>query len=588
MPCAVPLARPSDEAMSDRPSRRSPPASSRSIAAARSSDWMFRAIAVLPPSASTADRASLPRSAMPNTTGRCRPPANGRTVTGHRICPAHGTAGRTPPSASAPWTPAPVQPTGGYPGRVPRPGRPGQAHSRQPSHPGSPFHGLVADVPFRRQPDPCRPPSVRRSPPVSWSPTARWAPCSRRRTPPWTTSSSSKAATRSSTSPAPTSCARSTRRTSRSASTASRPTPSAPTTPPSASTTSPSASTSCPSPAPGRPRGRRRLRRRDGRPRWVLGSMGPGTKLPTLGHAPYATLRDAYQRNAEGLIAGGADALLVETTQDLLQTKAAVIGARRAWTPLGLDLPLIVLGDRRDHRHHAARLRDRRRADRAGAAGHRHDRPELRHRPRRDERAPALPRPALAHPAVLHAQRRPARARQERRPLPADRRPSWPTRRRCSSASTASPWSAAAAARPPSTCASWSSGSATRTRPRAQPAPRAGRGLALPGRAVPAGHLVPGDRRAHQRQRLEEVPRGHAGGPLGRLRGDGPRADPRGRAPARPVRGLRRPRRRRRHGGAGRPLRHRLHPAARAGLHRGRRAPGRPGEARRPRGASTR
>ncbi|GAB1334700.1 methionine synthase [Streptomyces sp. E-15] len=81
---------------------------------------------------------------------------------------------------------------------------------------------------------------------------------------------------------------------------------------------------------------------RDGRPRWVLGSMGPGTKLPTLGHAPYPTLRDAYQRNAEGLVAGGADALLVETTQDLLQTKAAVLGARRALDALGLDLPVIV------------------------------------------------------------------------------------------------------------------------------------------------------------------------------------------------------------------------------------------------------
>ncbi|WP_175411585.1 methionine synthase [Streptomyces sp. TRM64462] len=79
-----------------------------------------------------------------------------------------------------------------------------------------------------------------------------------------------------------------------------------------------------------------------GQQRWVLGSMGPGTKLPTLGHAPYTTLRDAYQQNAEGMIAGGADALLVETTQDLLQTKAAVLGARRALDTLGVDLPLIV------------------------------------------------------------------------------------------------------------------------------------------------------------------------------------------------------------------------------------------------------
>ncbi|WP_327180566.1 methionine synthase [Streptomyces sp. NBC_01334] len=81
---------------------------------------------------------------------------------------------------------------------------------------------------------------------------------------------------------------------------------------------------------------------RDGRPRWVLGSIGPGTKLPTLGHAPYTVLRDAYQQNAEGLVAGGADALLVETTQDLLQTKASVLGARRGLQALGLDVPLIV------------------------------------------------------------------------------------------------------------------------------------------------------------------------------------------------------------------------------------------------------
>ncbi|AKG41870.1 methionine synthase [Streptomyces xiamenensis] len=81
---------------------------------------------------------------------------------------------------------------------------------------------------------------------------------------------------------------------------------------------------------------------RDGRQRWVLGSIGPGTKLPTLGHIRYADLRDAYQRNAEGLIAGGADALLVETAQDLLQTKAAVLGARRAVAATGVDLPLVV------------------------------------------------------------------------------------------------------------------------------------------------------------------------------------------------------------------------------------------------------
>ncbi len=77
-------------------------------------------------------------------------------------------------------------------------------------------------------------------------------------------------------------------------------------------------------------------------PRWVLGSVGPGTKLPTLGHAPYALLRDAYQEQAEALIEGGADAVLVETSQDLLQTKAAIVGAKRAMTALGQRVVLIA------------------------------------------------------------------------------------------------------------------------------------------------------------------------------------------------------------------------------------------------------
>jgi 5-methyltetrahydrofolate--homocysteine methyltransferase len=77
-------------------------------------------------------------------------------------------------------------------------------------------------------------------------------------------------------------------------------------------------------------------------PRFVLGSVGPGTKLPTLGHTSYAALRDAYQTEVAGLVAGGADAILVETAQDLLQAKAAVIGARRALTAAGSTLPLIA------------------------------------------------------------------------------------------------------------------------------------------------------------------------------------------------------------------------------------------------------
>ena len=77
-------------------------------------------------------------------------------------------------------------------------------------------------------------------------------------------------------------------------------------------------------------------------PRYVLGSMGPGTKLPTLGHLPYALLRDAYEQNAAGLIAGGVDALIIETCQDLLQAKAAIVGAKRAIAKAGRDVPIIA------------------------------------------------------------------------------------------------------------------------------------------------------------------------------------------------------------------------------------------------------
>jgi 5-methyltetrahydrofolate--homocysteine methyltransferase len=68
----------------------------------------------------------------------------------------------------------------------------------------------------------------------------------------------------------------------------------------------------------------------DGRPRWVLGSIGPGTKLPTLGHTTFRELRDSYYENAAGLLRGGADGLIIETCPDLLQAKAAIIGAKRA------------------------------------------------------------------------------------------------------------------------------------------------------------------------------------------------------------------------------------------------------------------
>lgn len=81
---------------------------------------------------------------------------------------------------------------------------------------------------------------------------------------------------------------------------------------------------------------------RDGMGRFVLGSMGPGTKLPTLGHAPFRALRDAYAEAALGMIDGGADAVLIETCQDLLQVKAAILGSQAAMEQLGIRIPIIT------------------------------------------------------------------------------------------------------------------------------------------------------------------------------------------------------------------------------------------------------
>lgn len=76
------------------------------------------------------------------------------------------------------------------------------------------------------------------------------------------------------------------------------------------------------------------------RPRWVAGSIGPGTKFPTLGQIRYADLRDAYEEQSAALIEGGVDLLIIETVFDLLQAKAAINGARRAMKSAGCRLPL--------------------------------------------------------------------------------------------------------------------------------------------------------------------------------------------------------------------------------------------------------
>ncbi|MFM1779203.1 MAG: hypothetical protein RIS51_348 [Actinomycetota bacterium] len=81
---------------------------------------------------------------------------------------------------------------------------------------------------------------------------------------------------------------------------------------------------------------------KDSKPRWVLGSMGPGTKLPSLGHTSYENLKLTFKEQALGLIQGGSDAFMVETSQDLLQTKAAINGCRLAILESGVRLPIFV------------------------------------------------------------------------------------------------------------------------------------------------------------------------------------------------------------------------------------------------------
>ncbi|MDH3755614.1 MAG: homocysteine S-methyltransferase family protein, partial [Acidimicrobiia bacterium] len=76
------------------------------------------------------------------------------------------------------------------------------------------------------------------------------------------------------------------------------------------------------------------------RPRWVAGSIGPGTKFASLGQIPYAELRDHYEVQARALLEGGVDLFLIETMFDLLGTKAAINGCRRAMTALGRTVPV--------------------------------------------------------------------------------------------------------------------------------------------------------------------------------------------------------------------------------------------------------
>jgi 5-methyltetrahydrofolate--homocysteine methyltransferase len=78
------------------------------------------------------------------------------------------------------------------------------------------------------------------------------------------------------------------------------------------------------------------------KPRFVAGSIGPTTKLPSLGHITFDNMAAAYKEQASALIEGGVDVLLVETCQDLLQAKAALVGVFEAMQNAGKRLPVTV------------------------------------------------------------------------------------------------------------------------------------------------------------------------------------------------------------------------------------------------------
>ena len=203
------------------------------------------------------------------------------------------------------------------------------------------------------------------------------------------------------------------------------------------------------------------------RPRFVVGSMGPGTRLPSLGAINFAELRDDYQVQAAGLLDGGADVLLVETVYDLLQAKSAIVACRRAMIDAGRTAPADGAGHGRDHRAHAGGFGDRRHGHRARGDAAGRPRARLRDRTGGDDRAPPLSRAAHAYLAVVPAQPRYRRSSTATRTTTS--RPTVsPTRTSGSSLSSGSISSAAAAARRPTISRRSSRGSApTRARLRA-------------------------------------------------------------------------------------------------------------------------
>ena len=319
----------------------------------------------------------------------------------------------------------------------------------------------------------------------------------------------------------------------------------------------------------------------DGRPRYVAGSIGPGTKLPSLGHIAFAELRDAYEEQANGLLVGGVDLFLIETCYDLLQVKAAMIGCRRAMAAAGREVPLQVQVTMET----TGRM----------LVG--------------SEIGAALVSIAAMRPDVLgiNCATGPAEMQEHLRylsqhsPLPISVLPNagLPSIVDGRTHYDLTPEQLAAFhGRHVTELGVTVVGGCCGTTPehlrqvveavrdlepaRRDAVVRAQRVVDLQPGADRAGPQLPDHRRAHERQRLQGVPRRDARRRLGHVHEDGQRAGPRGRPRARRVRRLRRPRRRRRHGRDRQALRHPGQRAARARLDRDAGAGGRPAAHRRP------
>ena len=145
------------------------------------------------------------------------------------------------------------------------------------------------------------------------------------------------------------------------------------------------------------------------RPGGCSAASGPGRSCRPWATSRTRQLRDAYQTQVEGMLAGGIDAVLIETSQDLLQTKAATLGAKRALAPPGATCRSSCTSRSRPPAPCCSVRRSAPPSPRWSRSD-RPDRAELRHRSGRDERAPAASVPVRADRGQLHAQRRAAAA----------------------------------------------------------------------------------------------------------------------------------------------------------------------------------